>query len=34
VLRELMDHLCVQTTMGYYRNPRKLHQTGAKAQVA
>jgi len=33
VLRELMDHVAVATTMGYY-NPRELHQTGAFALVA
>ncbi len=34
VLRDLMDHRSIDTTLGYYSNPRKLHQTGAKAQVA
>ena len=33
VLRELMDHRSVETTMGYY-NPRELHRTGEKLQVA
>jgi hypothetical protein len=33
VLRDLMDHVAVATTMGYY-NPRELHQTGAFALVA
>ena len=33
-LKELLGHDTVRTTLGYYRNPRKLHQTGAKAQVA
>ncbi|MFG2563771.1 tyrosine-type recombinase/integrase, partial [Streptomyces sp. NPDC048496] len=33
VLRELMGHRSLQTTQGYY-NPRELHQTGEKPQVA
>jgi hypothetical protein len=33
VLKELMDHNSIDTTMGYY-NPRELHQTGAFRQVA
>jgi hypothetical protein len=32
VLRELMDHVAVATTMGYY-NPRELHQTGVTTVV-
>ena len=34
ILKELMDHKDLSVTQGYYTNPRKLHQTGAKAQVA
>src|SRR6266699_7321989 len=34
VLKELMDHVSVTTTMGYYQNPRELHQTGEFVQVA
>ncbi|MGH9293517.1 MAG: tyrosine-type recombinase/integrase [Acidimicrobiales bacterium] len=34
VLRELLDHVSVQTTMGYYSNPRELHETQEKALVA
>jgi integrase len=33
VLKELMDHAAVSTTMGYY-NPRELQQTGEKPQVS
>jgi integrase len=33
VLKELMDHVAVATTMGYY-NPRELHQAGDNLQVA
>ena len=33
VLKELMDHKSVDTTMGYF-NPRELHQMGAFSQVA
>jgi integrase len=33
VLKELMGHEKIQTTMGYY-NYRELHQTGALSQVA
>ncbi|MGR8007623.1 tyrosine-type recombinase/integrase [Streptomyces hypolithicus] len=33
VLRDLMDHRSANTTAGYY-NPRELHQTGEKPQVA
>lgn len=33
VLKELMDHRLITTTQGYY-NPRELHQTGEKSQVA
>jgi integrase len=33
VLRDLMDHRSIDTTMGYY-NPRELHQTRVKLQVA
>ena len=33
VLKELMDHAAVATTMGYY-NPRELHQAGDNLQVA
>ena len=33
VLKELMDHNSIDTTMGYY-NPWELHQTGAFPQVA
>ena len=33
VLKELMDHADVSTTMGYY-NYRELHQMGEKPQVA
>jgi len=31
VLRELMDHLCVQTTMGYYRISLKRKQQAIRA---
>jgi integrase len=34
VLKELMDHAAVSTTMGYYRNSQELHQAGEKLQVA
>lgn len=34
VLRDLMDHDDSRTTLGYYRNPRELHQTGEKSPVA
>ncbi|MEQ4611465.1 site-specific integrase [Streptomyces cavourensis] len=34
VLAELMDHDSYETTRSYYRNPRELHQTGEKMQVA
>ncbi|MCF3105730.1 site-specific integrase [Streptomyces roseoverticillatus] len=33
VLRDLMDHRRLDTTQAYY-NPRELHQTGEKPQVA
>jgi len=33
VLKELMGHDCLTTTSAYY-NPRELHQTGEKLQVA
>jgi integrase len=33
-LKELPGHDTVRTTLGYYRNPRELHQTGEKSQVA
>ncbi|QHC23224.1 tyrosine-type recombinase/integrase [Streptomyces sp. GS7] len=34
VLRELMDHRQISTTMGYYKNPRELHLMGENPQVA
>ena len=34
VLKELMDHASVTTTMGYYQKARELHQAGGKPQVA
>jgi integrase len=33
VLKELMDHAAVATTMGYYQNPRELPQTSEKPQA-
>ncbi|WP_169317444.1 tyrosine-type recombinase/integrase [Actinacidiphila oryziradicis] len=33
VLKELMDHRQITTTMTYYQNPRELHQTGENPQV-
>jgi integrase len=34
VLRDLMDHSNLGSTLGYFKNPRELHRTGEKAQVA
>lgn len=34
VLKDLLDHASIQTTMGYYSNARELHQTGASSRVA
>jgi integrase len=34
VLRDLLGHDKIGTTLGYYRNPRELHQTGEFLQVA
>ncbi|MER0484614.1 hypothetical protein ABR737_40885 [Streptomyces sp. Edi2] len=34
MLKELMDHRLITTTQGYYTNPRELHLTGEKPQVA
>jgi integrase len=34
VLAALMDHRSLDTTRAYYTNPRELHQTGEKSQVA
>ncbi|MHB1592912.1 MAG: tyrosine-type recombinase/integrase [Streptosporangiaceae bacterium] len=33
VLKELMDHVSVTTTMGYYKNPRELHLMGEVCPV-
>ena len=33
-LKELLGHDTVRTTLGYYRNPRELHQAGEKPQVS